>query len=288
LPASITYSITHLDPTARRLLVALSLCVGIADAHVLGAFSSDKNVPNRFREVDAHDWSSVLDGAAEVGLLTARGRGMYGIHPALPAYLAQQWHTEDPDSYPVDRAAAEHVLLTAYSELGTWLSQQIESRNAALAYEFISVQRRMLGHLLGFALEHRQWSEAQAIIQPLNEFWDGGGLTVEARGWGDRAQLALEDEDGNPPPLHQPAGALWLFVVSAHVRRLQIAGQLDAAETPLCQDSGGAVGTAGLGAATYPSHDRQSPAWPRGAVAGAAGRGRAVVPSIPCHQGEVG
>ncbi|MEV5721900.1 tetratricopeptide repeat protein [Amycolatopsis mediterranei] len=230
LAASITYSITHLDPTAHRLLVVLSLCVGVADADVLGWFSSAERVPDRFRGVDADGWVSVLEQGAAVGLLTSRGGGMYCIHPALPAYLARQWHREDPNTYPANRAAAEHALLTAYSHLGNWLLQQIRSGNAGLAFLVIALQRRMLGHLFNFALHHRQWSEAQAIVQPLYNFWERTGLTVEARGWIDRAQLTLEDEDGNPPPLDQPAGALWLFVVGVHAERLWLAGQLDAAK----------------------------------------------------------
>ncbi|MET8853619.1 tetratricopeptide repeat protein [Amycolatopsis sp. NPDC004625] len=231
LAASITYSITHLDPTARRQLVVLSLCVGIANASALGIFSADEHVPDRFRGIDARGWTSVLEHGAAVGLLTTLGRGMYGIHPALPAYLGQQWHAEDLDNYPADRAAAEHVLLTAYSRLGAWLLQQIRSGDAALAFQVIGLERRMLGHLLGFALNCRRWANAQDIVQPLNEFWDLGGLTLEARGWVDRVQHAVEDADGNPPPLNQPAGALWLFIVSAHSNRLRLAGQLDAAES---------------------------------------------------------
>jgi tetratricopeptide (TPR) repeat protein len=231
LAASITYSITHLDPTARRLLVVLSLCVGVANAAVLDLFSSAEDAPDRFRGIDARGWASVLDQGTAVGLLTARGGGTYGLHPALPAYLAQQWKTEDSSTYPADRAAAEHALLAAYSQLGEWLLQQISSGAAGLAFQIIGLQRRMLGHLLGFALHHRRWSEAQAIVQPLNAFWDRGGLTVEARGWVDRVQLALEDADGNPPPLDQPAGALWAFIVGVHADRLQYAGQLDAAES---------------------------------------------------------
>ncbi|WP_410587126.1 tetratricopeptide repeat protein [Amycolatopsis sp. lyj-23] len=230
LAASITYSITHLDPTARRLLVVLSLCIGVADVDVLGWFSSAECVPDRFRGIDADGWASVMDQGAAVGLLTAWGGGMYGLHPALPAYLAQQWHAEHPGNYSVDRAAAEHALLAAYSQLGIWLNQQISSGDAALAYQVIGLQRRMLGHFFGFALHHHHWSKAQAIVQPLEQFWARSGLTVEARGWVDRAQLALEDANGNPPPLHQPAGALWLFMVGAQANRLHRANQLDAAE----------------------------------------------------------
>ncbi|WIX85689.1 tetratricopeptide repeat protein [Amycolatopsis sp. DG1A-15b] len=230
LPASITYSITHLDPTARRLLVALSLCVGVADATILSVFSRDEHVPNRFRGIDFHGWKSVLHHAAEVGLLTARGGTLYGIHPALPAYLAWQWNAEDSEIYTADRAAAERALLNTYSSLGAWLHDNITSDDAAHAYQMIGLHRRMLGHMLGFALRHRRWSEAQKILQPLELFWRRDGLTVEAQGWADRVRLTLEDADGNPPPLDQPAGSLWLFMVNAHANRLHLAGQMDAAE----------------------------------------------------------
>lgn len=70
LTASVGYSVVHLSPAGRRLLVALSL-------------------------------------------LTKRGDGSYGIHPALPAYLAARWRSEEPALYPDELAAADRALLNA-------------------------------------------------------------------------------------------------------------------------------------------------------------------------------
>lgn len=116
-------------------------------------------------------------GAAGVGLLTPLGADMYGIHPALPAYVAQQWRREEPDYYPQQRIAADAALLDAYA----------------------------------------------AVAQPLNAYWDARGLYDEARGWVDRARLALETADGTPPPVDDPAGALWLFLIGSHANRERIA-----------------------------------------------------------------
>ncbi|MGH8964804.1 MAG: tetratricopeptide repeat protein, partial [Actinomycetes bacterium] len=49
-------------------------------------------------------------------------------------------------------------------------------------------------------------------------------------GWVDRARLALEAADGTPPPLDDPTGALWFFLVVSQANRQLTAGQLDAAE----------------------------------------------------------
>jgi tetratricopeptide (TPR) repeat protein len=231
LPASITYSITHLDPTTRRLLVALCLFHGVADADVLGLFSSHDHAPTRFQGIDTAGWVAALDQATHVGLLTALGGGMYGMHPALPAYLSNQWRVEDPGDYEQRRTTAQEALLDAYAAFGQWLRTQIQTGDASLAFALIDRQRRTLGHLLGYALGNALWDQARAIAEPLDDYWDRGGLTEEARSWVDRAQLALEGPDGTPPPIGQPAGALWLFLVGSQANRQYSAGQLDAAET---------------------------------------------------------
>src|SRR5215831_16846967 len=59
LPASITYSYAHLAEDTRRLLPAVSLFHGVADADVLTAFSSVEGVPARFAGVGTQEWTSV-------------------------------------------------------------------------------------------------------------------------------------------------------------------------------------------------------------------------------------
>ena len=79
------------------------------------------SVPKRFRGTSRETWADALDAAAGVGLLTRLGGGMYRIHPALPAYLAAWWRTEEAADYDGQRAAATRALLSAYAVFGDWL-----------------------------------------------------------------------------------------------------------------------------------------------------------------------
>jgi len=230
LSASLGYSYAHLDPTAQRLLTGVCLFHGVADADVLAAFSRAENVPGRFAGITREQWAAALDAAVRAGLLTARGSGMYRIHPALPAYLAALWRSQDQAGYDALRATATWALLVAYASFGDWLLQQIASSDAGFAYAMIGLQQRTMGHLLGYALDHQHWGEAQAIAQPLVYYWEARGRNPEADAWTDRVRLAVEDPDGAPPALDSTAGRLWGFFISAQATRQLYSGQLDKGE----------------------------------------------------------
>ncbi|MGW2283861.1 tetratricopeptide repeat protein [Streptomyces phaeochromogenes] len=229
LSASIAYSFTHLSATDQRALTVVSLFHGVVDADVLGQFSTLLEVPEWYQGRTASDWAQVLERATEVGLLTSLGGRMYRIHPALPAYLTSFWRALAPGSHHALRRAAELALLDTHAGFSDWLLQQIHSGDAHLAMVFIHLQRRTLGSLLGYALDHNLWDQAQSIAQPLNEYWDARGLVEEARAWVDRARVVLDDLDGTVPDLDSSAGALWLFLRGSQANRHVAAGQLDQA-----------------------------------------------------------
>ncbi|MFD9097812.1 tetratricopeptide repeat protein [Streptomyces collinus] len=230
LAASITYSFTHLPTTDQHALTVLSLLNGTADADVLAHFSAEPETPEPFRGRTNADWTSMLKRAAEVGLLTPLGVGMYRIHPALPNYLTAHWRTQAPGTYRDQYTAATRALLEVHADLGAWLTQQIDGGKARLAMALISHQQHALGSMLGYALEHGLWTQAQAIVQPLDEYWDALGLMDEARAWFDRARQILEAVNSTPPALDTPAGALWLFVAGAQAKRQLRVGQLGEVE----------------------------------------------------------
>jgi tetratricopeptide (TPR) repeat protein len=226
LPASLGYSYAHLSAAGQRLLTAVCLFHGVADADVLATLSRVDGVPERFAGITRDRWAAALDAAARAGLLTALGGGMYRIHPALPAYLAALWRTQDPVGYETQRAAATRALLTAYAAFGVWLDRQVTSGDAGLAFTIIGLQQRTMGHLLGYALDHEHWDEAQAIARPLNDYWKARGLYAEADAWTDRVRLGVEDPSGAPPALDSPAGSLWLFLTTEQATRQLYSGQL--------------------------------------------------------------
>jgi len=230
LIASLGFSYACLDSEHRRLLSGVCLFHGIVDADVLSAFSAVDGVPQRFQGVSRERWGEVLDAAAGAGLLAGLGGGMYRLHPALPAYMAAQWRTEEPDGYDGQRAAASRALLAAYAAFGGWLMRQIGSGDVGFAYTVISLQRRTMGYFLGYGLDKQLWDEAQAIAQPLIRYCDSRGQYAEASAWTDRVRLATEDADGTPPALDSTAGALWLFFIAALAQRQEKIGRPDVAE----------------------------------------------------------
>ncbi|NUT47404.1 MAG: tetratricopeptide repeat protein [Saccharothrix sp.] len=231
LTESINYSLAHLDSDTRHALHVVSLFHGVVDADVLSLSASTADAPPALRGRDNRGWAAVLDRAADVGLLTSLGMGMYAIHPALPSHLAAHWRASDPDRYADQRAATELALLQAHAIFAQWLLEQTQAGDAGMAFTVLGLQRRTLGHFLGYALNGEKWDEAQAIAQPLDSYLGVAGLTEEARAWADKVRHLLEDSSGTPPALDTSAGHLWLFLVGAQANRHLQAGNLDAAHT---------------------------------------------------------
>jgi tetratricopeptide (TPR) repeat protein len=227
LGACITYSFAHLVGPGGRLLPALSLFHGVADEDVLMQFSAAEGVPGRFAGTSREEWAEVLQNAARVGLLSGIGGGMYRIHPALPGYLAAAWHDENPGDYDREREAAEQALCAACVDLSRWLTGQVESGDAALAFTVTGLQRQMLGAMLGHALDHHAWPDADGIVRALDKYWDARGLGTESASWADRILAATADSGQRPVA---SAESLWLYTLAHQAGRQRAAGQPDQAE----------------------------------------------------------
>ena len=117
-------------------------------------------------------------------------------------------------------------MCTACAAFGRWLTGQIESGNAALAYAVIRLQRQTLGAMLGHALGHHAWYDADSIVRALDEYWDTRGLGTEADAWADRILHATAGH-GQTPPL--PARSLWLYTTIRRADRQKDAGRPDQA-----------------------------------------------------------
>jgi tetratricopeptide (TPR) repeat protein len=226
LAASITYSYAHLTDETRRLLPAVSLFQGIADADVLMLFSAEEGVPGRFAGIGLDEWSAVLDDAARVGLLTGLGTGVYRIHPALPGYLCAGWQAGNPAGYDEERQACEQALCSACADFSRWLTGQVDSGDPALAYTLLGLQWRTLGTRLGYALDHCAWDDASDIVRALREYWYPRGLTEETTAWTERI-LGATVGPGQVPL--QPARSLWLYATVMWANRQSDAGQPDQA-----------------------------------------------------------
>ena len=227
LGACITYSFAHLSGQARRLLPALSLLHGAADENLLMFFSAFTGVPRRF--AGDREWPAVLQQATRVGLLAELGTGVYRIHPALPGYLASDWRAGNPDGYDREREACELALRVAGAHYCQFLTAAIESGDAALAYTIIGQQRRNLGVMLGHALDHRAWKDADQIARALDEYWDSRGQAGEAARWADRILTAIAGLGPGQDP-GRPAEELWHYTTMRQANRLNHVGHYDQAE----------------------------------------------------------
>ena len=226
LGACITYSFIHLTEQTRRLLSALSLFHGIADLVLLTLMSVAETAPARFAGISHEKWAAVLRDAARVGLLTDLDRGRYLIHPALPGYLAVSWAAGDPGGYEQERQASEQALRSACADFSRWLTGQIAAGDATRAYTIIGLQRRTFGAMLGRALDHHAWADADGIIRSLDAYWDAHGFGGEAGIWADRI-LDATAGPGEDPPV--PARSLWLYVTMRRATRQNHAGQQERA-----------------------------------------------------------
>ena len=229
LPASITYSYTHLAEQTRRLLPAVSLFHGVADEDFLMILSAVQGLPGRFADVSKQQWTAVLEDAARVGLLTSLGAGMYRIHPALPGYLAAGWHAQNRVDYTQEREACEQALCTASAAFGRWLTGQIGSGNAAFAYAIIGLHRRTLSAMLGYALNRHAWDDVSGIYRALDPYWRTRGLSEEADAWVDRILTATAGPDETPP---RPVRSLWLYaIIKQGIRQEEVGRPDQAAQT---------------------------------------------------------
>ena len=222
LGACINYSIAHLAEATRPLLSAVSLCRGVTDANLLMSFSHAEEAPARFAGVHRPQWTAVLEDAARVGLLTRLGTAMYHIHPALPGYLAAAWRAEDAAAYDLEREACEQALCSACADYSDWLSGQFASGAAALAYAVVGLHRRTLTAMLGYALDHRRWADAENIVRALDTYWDARGLSGEAAAWADRIMAVTTDPSRTLPG---PVRSLWLHTTNHKANRQQDTGQ---------------------------------------------------------------
>ena len=117
-------------------------------------------------------------------------------------------------------------MCTACAGFSRWLTGQIRSGNAALAYAVIGLQRRTLGAMLRHALDRGAWGDAENIVRALDAYWNTRGLGGEAGAWADRI---LEATVGAGQDTPEPARSLWLYTTITQAARQKDAGRLDEA-----------------------------------------------------------
>src|SRR5262249_12298826 len=129
-----------------------------------------------------------------------------------------------------EREAALKGLVFSQAQNGKFLSRQIRTGKAELAFLMLRTQRATLGAMVEVALKRQMYREAHHILQLLDQLWDAANLVEEAGTWVDRVLAACEGPTGQPPEMETPAGDLWLFVKGCEANLASNAYRLEDAE----------------------------------------------------------
>ena len=182
LGASLGYGFTHaFDQPERAQLALLHLFQGVIDVAALTMMGDPKLVDQPVGAVvglDREQGIRLLDRVAEVGLLTAYGGGLYGIHPALPWYF-QQLFTEVYG--PLGSPAAEQAV-RAYTAAIAQLSDYYNGRYEQGRREVVGVLGAEEANLLQarrLARGHGWWNEVISAMQGLRVLYEHTGRNLE-------------------------------------------------------------------------------------------------------------
>ncbi len=180
LGASLSYGFEHaFGAEERQQLALLHLFQGFVNLGVLQLMGDPEigNLP-AVRGLSREKGISLLDRAAEVGLLTAYGGGYYSIHPALPWYfkaLFDQYYPPTPDS-PLP--APQWAFVEAMGELGSHYSIQYGQGNRDVIANLTAEEANLL-HARQLARAHGWWLAVLKAMQGLRKLYGHTGRRAE-------------------------------------------------------------------------------------------------------------
>ncbi|MFP5286166.1 MAG: hypothetical protein ACLGI9_10555, partial [Thermoanaerobaculia bacterium] len=115
------------DEEERQRLALLHLFQGYVDLNVL-CWMGHPEAPwclSQVRDLGRAPWISLLDRAAQAGLLTSRGKDCYGVHPALPLFFRglfeRFWNGAD--------LAAARAFAESMAGLGSYYHREFQKGN---------------------------------------------------------------------------------------------------------------------------------------------------------------
>jgi tetratricopeptide (TPR) repeat protein len=185
LAASLSYGFEHaFNEAERKQLALLHFFQGFVNVDVLRQMDALETVTGEdfslpeLRGLTRQAGISLLDRAAEVGLLTAHFGGYYTIHPALPWYfkgLFDQFYAQSP--IPNIQSPAR-AFVEAVGELGTHYSIEYERGNREVI-ALLSAEEANLLHARQIARKHGWWDALISTMQGLRALYGHTGRRAE-------------------------------------------------------------------------------------------------------------
>jgi len=232
LAASLSYGFEHAFTEVERMQLALlHLFHGFVNADVLRTMGHPEAgwclpcVKDMTREV----WITLLDRAAEVGLLTALGQGFYLVHPALPWFFHQFFERH----YAETRMAATRAFVGAMADRaeGYFLLYDSGKREAIAG---LAAESANLLHAQRLARINGWWNPMLDALQGLSRLYQHTGRTTD---WSRLIEEVAPDfvnpATGGPLPDKEEVWALltgYRVQLARHLRRWKEAERL---HTPL-------------------------------------------------------
>jgi len=226
LAASLNYGFENaFSESERKQLALLHLFQGFVDVDALrwmGNSEEEWHVPE-IRGITREQAIALLDRAAEIGLLTARGGGYYSIHPALPWFFKKLF-----DEYCAGSGErATRAFVEAMGSLGGYYHDRYIEGHA----EVIGVLGAEEANLLqarALARAHGWWPTVIGPMQGLRTLYDHTGRRDE---WARLVEEIVPDlidsaTDGPLPGKEEE----WVFVTDYRVRLARRARQWPEAE----------------------------------------------------------
>jgi hypothetical protein len=197
----LSYGFAHaFTEEERKVLALLHLSQGFVDVDVLrqmGHPNVDSCLPE-VRGLTHEAGIALLDRAADVGLLTAHGRGYYSIHPALPWYfrgLFEQYYPHPPTPSPAAAGEGEQdsplprtgegpgvratrAFVEAMGALGEYYLRQYSQGNRDVIAALETEEANLL-HARQLARANRWWGSIISAMQGLNALYDHTGRRAE-------------------------------------------------------------------------------------------------------------
>ena len=162
------------------VIALLHLFQGTVDVEVLAAMGKveDHAIPE-VKDRTNEDFTSLLERAGDIGLLTQIGPTYFTIHPALPWFLGQLFarHYDGQDGRP-SAEAARRAWVEAVSALGNYYHQQFIGGNRDVI-QFLALEEANLLHTRRHARRHGWWWPVTCAMQGLRTLYQHQGRGAE-------------------------------------------------------------------------------------------------------------
>jgi tetratricopeptide (TPR) repeat protein len=182
LGASLSYGFEHaFSEEEHRQLALLHFFQGFVDVGALRIMSNPefKWCLSEVRVLTSETGITLLNRAAEIGLLTAIGVGYYVIHPALPWFfgsLFDKYYASAAEDGQEQRAA--RAFVEAMGELGNYYHDQYEDGNRDVI-AVLSFEEANLLYARKLARMHGWWDGVTNTMQGLHILYDHTGRMAE-------------------------------------------------------------------------------------------------------------